>query len=206
MSEGEEMSSYFTTDPYDIETRFSNEDSFAFMEDLFSEPSEEDMETIFRVREILEFIPQWEADVMEMFFFLQMRQTDIAHVFRVSQPTVCYRLKRAAKRIHYLLTIVHVTEEEVERDFAALEPFDIAVVKNMYATTCQSEVATRIGSSQSMVRHRFLMVIDKIKAQYPELYAKYGKTLEMIRDNPNILRDVSRNTHEGKIQYRILPS
>ena len=200
------MSGYFTTDPHEMELRFSNEQSFAFMESLFSEPTEEALATIAMVRDVLDFIPQWEADLIEMFFFTQMRQTDIGHVFKVSQPTVCYRLQRAATRIHFLLNVVHVTEEEMVEDFKPLttDPFDLDVLLNMFRTTCQSETAEELGSTQSMVRHRFLSLLNRISS-YPEIESKYRKTMELIRDNSNILRDVSRKTKEGAITYMILP-
>jgi len=200
------MSGYFTTDPYEMENRFSNEDSFAFMENLFVEPTDQDLHTISRIKDVLDFIPQWEADLIEMFFFRQMRQTDIAHIFKVSQPTVCYRLQRAAMRIQFILNVPPISEDDLMQDIrdSGADEFDAQVIYYMVKTTCQSEAALQIGSTQSMVRHRFLQFILRLDENHP-CTEKYKKLLEMIRDNSNILRDVSRRSFDHRIAYMIIP-
>lgn len=195
---------FSSTDPYRMETRFSNEDSFAFMESIFTEPSDEDVGLIRQIKDLLVFIPQMEADFMEMFFFRQIRQTDIAHIFRVSQPTVCYRLARAAVRIRFLLSIAHVTEPELRDDLSQckISPRDIEVVVGMLRTTCQSEVAANLGLIQSHVRMRFLNLTKRLLADYPHM-KKYEKTFNLVIQNPNILRDVSKRIPDYQIQYII---
>ena len=196
---------YASTDPYDMETRFSNEDSFAYMESIFSEPSEEDVGIIRQVKDLLAFIPQMEADFMELYFFRQIRQTDIAHMFNVSQPTVCYRLARATVRIRYLLNINHVTEDELRYDLfnCKLSEKEIEIVVGMLRTTCQSEVALNMGLIQSHVRTKFLTIIRRLSSgAYPHM-KKYEKTFNLVAKNPNILRDVSKRVPENHIQYII---
>jgi len=197
---------YASTDPYDMETRFSNEDSFAFMESIFSEPSEEDVGIIRQIKDLLAFIPQMEADFMELYFFRQIRQTDIAHMFNVSQPTVCYRLARATVRIRYLLNIIHVTEDELRYDLfkCGLSEKEIEIVVGMLRTTCQSEVAANMGLIQSHVRMKFLTIIRKLNFEHPHM-KKYEKTFNLVAKNPNILRDVSKRIPENHIQYIIRP-
>ena len=97
---------YKIMNPHDIETRFSTEDGLAYLDFSLDEHiNEESEERLEQVRGILDRIPPREADFVELYYFMQKRQTDIAIMFRVSQPTVCYRLQRAAERIRFLLQI-----------------------------------------------------------------------------------------------------
>jgi len=67
----------------------------------------------------------------------------------------------------------------------------------MRETTCQSEVAKRLGVSQGLVRHRFIRSVNRMK-MYPEL-APYVKLFEFISANLNILREVQRPVEEQEV-------
>jgi DNA-directed RNA polymerase specialized sigma subunit len=201
------MSDYYNSmDPSDMESRFSNEDSFAFMESIFSEPTEDDKATIRKVKDLLAFIPQREADFIEMFFFHQIRQIDIARMFKVSQPTVCYRLKRAAVRIRFLLEIAHVSDTQFKRDLqaAGLQGKDLDIVMLMVRYTSQTKVAEMLGLTQSHVRHRFINVTHKLIAEDEHIRTKYGPTFIAVQKNPNILRDVSKRIVDSEVLYMVL--
>lgn len=183
-------------DPNEIQTRFSNEDSMAYMSSIFEEPSEESARLIERVRDILDLLPPREADFVTLYYFSHLKQTDIAAIFRVSQPTVCYRLQRATARIQFLLKIPEINEQEMESDLLKIlpDPLDVKIVLLMCRTTCQSEVAKTLKVSQGLVRHRFIRSIGKMR-RHTHL-ATYVVLLEEIAQNLNILREVRRTPVE----------
>jgi DNA-directed RNA polymerase specialized sigma24 family protein len=193
-----------TLDPSEIEARFSQEDSMQYMEDLCTEMTDESQASLDRVRHILDDLPPREADFVNLYFFLGLKQTDIANIFLVSQPTVCYRLQRATARIQFLLKLPPLTIEEIQdtlKGFLA-DPLDINIMTSMYETTCQSEVAKLLGVSQGLVRHRFLRALDRMNSN-PALN-EFAEIFNTISKNLNILREVQRSTERPrKVQYII---
>jgi len=149
-------------EPSELEARFCVEDGLGFLDVTGNETlSEEGAEQLQRVKKVLHLIPNREADFVHLYHFLQLKQTEIADIFRVSQPTVCYRLQRAALRIRFLLSLPELEEGELDavlNDFLA-DPLDIKIMLLMAQTTCQSEVAKQLGVSQGLVRHRFIRTI-----------------------------------------------
>ncbi|MBD3261308.1 MAG: hypothetical protein GF334_06420 [Candidatus Altiarchaeales archaeon] len=72
----------------------------------------------------------------------------------------------------------------------------------MFETTCQSEVAKRMGVSQGLVRHRFIRSIDKMKNVSG--MEKYVRLFNFVSQNLNILREVRRSSQEpNEITYII---
>ena len=109
-------SGHHMIDPVEIESRFSNEDSLSAMDSIFTEPTDEDLVQIDVIREIMCDLPPREADFIELYFFKHLKQTDIAMIFNVSQPTVCYRLQRATARIQFIMAMPDIKPHELERD------------------------------------------------------------------------------------------
>ncbi|MDB4278177.1 sigma-70 family RNA polymerase sigma factor [Deltaproteobacteria bacterium] len=171
MTEGGEAmrgwwSGHKVVDPVELERRYANEDSMSFMDMVFHEEiSEEGKEMLVRVESTLDLLPPTEADFIELYYFKHLKQTDIAEIFGVSQPTVCYRLQRAARRIQFLLSLPVLEEDEMERVMSGFldDPTDARIMVLMYQTTCQSEVAKQLGVSQGFVRHRFIRSISRME-------------------------------------------
>ena len=188
----------YMVDPSDIETRFSLEDSLGYLDSIFTEPTEEDLLKIDDIRKVLDKLPPREADFIELYFFRHMKQTDIAHIFKVSQPTVCYRLQRATARIRFLLEMPEVDPDVLRKDLAGflVDPVDVDVMCLMYETTCQSSVAKRLGVSQGFVRHRFIRTIDRLAA-VPTMM-EYASLFKVISENLSILREIRRVPREDK--------
>lgn len=187
-------------DPSELESRFSNEDSMAFMDAVINESMSEDGEALLdRVKSVVDKLPAREADFIEMYYFRNIKQTDIAAIFGVSQPTVCYRLQRAAARIHFLLSMPTIDSDELRKSVEALLPddIDVQILLLMYETTCQSEVAKRLGVSQGFVRHRFIRSLEKMRQH--ENMKVYVELFDLISSNLNILREVQRPNWETKI-------
>lgn len=179
-------------DPSEIETRFSCEDGMGYLGSITTEPTPETQETIERIKDIMGYLPPREADFVELYFFHRLRQTDIASIFRVSQPTVCYRLQRATSRILFLLELPWIKEPRMRRELGESldDELDIEIMVLMYRTTCQSEVAKRLGVSQGLVRHRFIRSIAKVTGN--PVLKEYADLFESISNNLNILREVRR--------------
>jgi DNA-directed RNA polymerase specialized sigma24 family protein len=191
-------SGHHMTDPSDIENRFSNEDAISQMESVFTEPSEESLVKIDRVRGMLDQLPPREADFVDLYFFRHINQTDIAGIFGVSQPTVCYRLKRATARIQFLLQLPAITRPELEEAMTGFlaDPLDAKIMVLMWETTCQSEVAKRLGVTQGLVRHRFIRAVKQMKTQ--DNLLALAEMFDTIADNLNILREVRRPSWDGR--------
>lgn len=197
-------SGHHTMDPSELETRYSVEDGMGFLDSVFEEPSEESQGLIKIVRDILSLLPAREADFVDLYFFKKLKQTEIADLFEVSQPTVCYRLQRATSRIQFLLKLPKVEELDLKIDLENFlsDPLDVNIMLRMWKTTCQSEVAKSLGVSQGLVRHRFLRTIKKMKdnkiSTGSEKFDIYIDLFEFISKNLNILREIQRPLPNGE--------
>lgn len=183
---------YFVTDPSMLESRFSDEDSIAYMDSVFLEPGDDDNEQIERVRSVVDQLPPREADFVDLYYFKKLKQTEIATMFGVSQPTVCYRLARASDRIRFLLNIPTIDEQVLSNDMTGFltDPLDVQIMVLMWKTTCQSEVAKRLGVSQGLVRHRFLRSLGSMRTSVK--LAKHVAIFDCVFSNLNIMREVRR--------------
>lgn len=189
-----------TMDSSQFENRFSNEDSLAYLDSIVGDPqSEESTALLDRVRGVLDRLPPREADFVDLYYFKQINQTGIADIFRVSQPTVCYRLQRAASRILYLVNLPDLDMDEFNQLLEKYlpDPTDQAIMRHMFETTCQSEAAKRLGVTQGFVRHRFLRSIERFRS-IPEM-GHVVKLFDGISTNLNILREVQRPNWETRI-------
>lgn len=191
-----------SVDPAELESRISTDDNIEFLEQVLSEePSEESQRNLERVRELMKGLPLREADFVELYFFNHKTQTDIAEIFKVSQPTVCYRLQRATARIRFVLSLPDVTIGEIEE---ALRGFlgddeDVEIMVRMYETTCQSAVAKAMGITQGKVRHRFMRSTKRM--QENDHMQVYAEVFQAISENLNILREVDRPKWDEKVHY-----
>lgn len=218
-------------EPSEMEARFSIEDGLGHLDATGTEEiSDEGLERLDQVQEVLDLLPDMEADFIECYYIRHMKQTDIAEIFGVSQPTVHYRLDRAAKRIRFLLALPDLAEGELQDVLEGFlsDEMDVKIMMLMFETTCQSEVAKRLGVSQGLVRHRFMRTIAKmgwkqtlkkdkdgnsIKDKNGKLVkewvqvedvpgmAKYAALFKNVADNLNILREVQRPSWIKKADY-----
>lgn len=196
-------SGHHTLDPVEMEARFAITDGLSYMDSIFTEPTEQDKAQIEQIKGIVEMLPPREADFVDLYYFHRLRQTDIAAIFGVSQPTVCYRLARAADRIKFLLHLPEINRTEMTNELSGFltDPLDVQIMVLMWKTTCQSEVASRLGVSQGLVRHRFLRSLDRMRDNHR--FKKYVDLFEYIADNLNILREVQRPSFCSNITHCI---
>jgi len=190
-------------DPSQIENQFAVEDGISFLGSVFTDPTAEDNQALTKVRVVMESLPPREADFIDLYFFRRLRQTDIAHLFGVSQPTVCYRLQRAADRLKFLFHLPQIDTETLAKDLGGLlsDPLDVQIMLRMVETTCQSEVASQLGVSQGLVRHRFQRTVERMRVY--RKFQKYVELFDHIAANLNILREVRRVTCGDRVVYRI---
>lgn len=196
-------SGYRTMDPSQIENQFAVEDGISFLGSVFTDPTAEDNQALTRVRVVMESLPPREADFIDLYFFHRLRQTDIAHLFGVSQPTVCYRLQRAADRLKFLFHLPQIDLDTLAKDLGGFlaDPLDVQIMLRMVETTCQSEVASQLGVSQGLVRHRFQRTVERMRAN--RKFQKHVELFDHIAANLNILREVRRVACGDQVIYRI---
>ena len=197
------MSSWFfehrSMDSSQFENRFSNEDSLSYMDSLVNDSSPEESQAILeKVHKVLDKLPPREADFIELYYFKAVNQTGIAEIFKVSQPTVCYRLQRAASRILFLVSLPEIEPEEVQRllDKHLEDPVDRKIMLYMAESTCQSDAAKKLGVTQGFVRHRFIRSVEKFR-EIPEMEALV-KVYDSVSTHLNILREVQRPNWETR--------
>ena len=191
-------------DPSELEARFSTEEGLGSLDITYNEHMDDEAEAqMEKVRDALGFIPTREADFIDLYVFKKRKQTDIAAIFGVSQPTVSYRLKRAEARIRYLIDLPTLEDGELERVLERVleDPLDIKIMLLMFETTCQSEAAKQLGVSQGLVRHRFLRAIGKLAKE--DGCQKYMELFQYVSDNLNILREVQRPQWNATVTHML---
>lgn len=190
------MSNYWGSnisfDPSDMERMFTQEDTFAGFPTVNEELSPERSVKMEEVRFLLDQLPPREADFIELYFFNRVRQTSIAELFNVSQPTVCYRLQRGAARLRYLFDLPKHDLEVMEAELRTVltDEQDIQIMLGMVRTTCQSDVAYELGVSQGKVRYRFLRTITKLEGMVG--MESFVRVFKYVSENLNMLKNTSR--------------
>jgi len=183
--------SHVFMDPSDIEKFFASDRG---LHEIYGEIPEDKEEKnsaqLSQIRGVLHKIPPREADFVELYYFHEVKQAAIAELFGVSQPTICYRLQRASKRIKYLIELPDYEEDRLITflNMVLADPVDIEIMRLMLLTTCQSEVARSLKASQGFVRHRFYRSLKKIK-EYPGAESRlYQKVFTHLSKNLNVLK------------------
>jgi DNA-directed RNA polymerase specialized sigma24 family protein len=191
-----------------LQTVFGGEDPY--FAKIFSDDVEK--ETILsrytdRMEFFLKKLPEKEEDIIRLYYVNGKKQSDIAHIFGMTQAAVSYRLKRAKSRLCFYLTVPELTEDQI-RD--ALTPHfaesDVNILVLMHRTTCQSEVAKMLGLTQGRVRHRFFRSVEQLKTlseKIPSLVPCY-KFFSTVADKGfNLGREVSLPQWEDRGVSRI---
>lgn len=196
--------SHIVMDPNDLEAMFSNEDSLGASSLDFVDALREDRAADFsKVREVLHQIHPREADYLELYFFHRLRQSAIADLFGVSQPTVCYRLRRAATRIKYVMTTPEYDPTKIKADLESVisDPIDVHILLEMVGSTCQSAVARTLGVTQGYVRHRFFRSVCALENMRG--MDVYAALFRHVAANLNIMKQVQRSTWNDPLIYVI---
>jgi predicted DNA-binding protein (UPF0251 family) len=194
--------SHVVMDPADIEAVFSNDDAIAASDLTFVEALREDRAADFsKVRDALVYLHPREADYLELYFFQRLRQSAIADLFGVSQPTVCYRLRRAATRIKYVLTMPEYDSELIVADLRSVisDPVDVRIMLEMIDSTCQSTVARSLDVTQGYVRHRFFRTLRALEGMRG--MDNYVALFKHVAAHLNIMKQVQRGAWNDPMIY-----
>ena len=195
-------------DPAELSNRFSVFDSLIELiendgvlpEELEADSSEADYEA--QIEPLLDRIPPREADLIKLYYIDKKRQADIAEIFGVTQAAISYRLDRGLQRIKFLLSIPHVTEQQLRIDLQVIfKDIDVDILVGMWVTTCQSEVASQLGLTQGRVRHRFFKAVKVLEARaaIEPVYEPYCRIFSAIASKKfNILREVKLPQWAGR--------
>lgn len=210
-----------TMSPLEMARRFADDQGLGSLDTVYDDVSEESSALLDQVRAYVDRLPPFEADVVNMYFFYRKSQQDIADFFSVSQPTVCYRLKRAIDRIHFLMQVPSgVRESALKRDLGRIidNPMNLNILATLWTTTCQSEAAKRLGVTQGLVRYRFLRSVSRIEqwvatrqrtrvkslynssSQLEERISSYLKVYKAIAASPTILWSARRAEDQRRLQ------
>ena len=190
-------------DPSDLERMFSTQDGWDQLPSVFEEPTPEHLGQLDEIRSVLDMIPPREADFIELYFFQKIRQTTIAELYNVSQPTVCYRLARGATRLRYLIDMPSHSTKEIERELRGCfsDERDVLVMMGMLRTTCQSDVAKELGTSQGFVRHRFLRSISRLEGMAG--MESHVSIFKHVATHVNILKNTTRSCWSEDLVYSL---
>ena len=106
-------------------------------------------------------------------------------------------------QIEFQLSLPEVERSQLDKDIEGFlaDPLDVNIMKLMYETTCQSEVASKLNVSQGLVRHRFIRSIKRM-SDNPKMII-YAEIFTLISKNLNILREVQRNKVVDEKMYRL---
>jgi len=198
----------FSMEPYELESRFGSDQALIYDEeteeeqeacDLEASLLEEEYRKLFadqmeKVNMLMKYLDPVERDYLNLYFNLNRDQNDIAKIFNITQGAVSYRCKTAIDRIKFLLYIPRFYRIKLVDDLDKVmpEPLYTEILLLMYETSSQSAVARHMGFSQGQVRYRLLRALDilKIFGERDLLYRSYFKCFDLIRDHPNITRNM----------------
>jgi hypothetical protein len=198
--------SHVFMDPSDMERIYSNADSMSESLVMGSEELSDESESFLeRIKDVLPKIPPREADFVELYYFNKVKQAAIADLFGVSQPTICYRLQRAHRRIKYLIELPPYDDSDLDRflNFILSDSTDIEIMKGMLDTTCQSEVARSLNASQGFVRHRFYRSMKKIQMYSGEEAELFHKVFSYLSQNMNVLKSEDKLEKTEPVLYMV---
>ena len=182
----------------EMEARFSNDHSIKYEEFNDSSVAYEE------IKPFLDRLPPREIDLIELYYNDHKNQKDIAKMFGVTQGAISSRLSRAKKRLRFLRDLPKISDKEIDERLGGMfDVLDVAIIKSMMKTTCQSKTAYLMNAqfelvdikkrmTQVKVRHRFEKCLFKLEAQMcrePDL-KKYHHLLLFIKGNLYKLHEV----------------
>lgn len=179
-----------SVDSTDLEGRFSNEDRLLYLGET---PIEDLAGEYERLEPYFARLPKREQDLLFMHFIMRKKQTELGVIFNRTQAAISYRIKKAIRRLQFLISLPPVDEEMIRTELSLIfSPNDLDIMCGMYTHTCQTQVAKDLQSNQCFIRHRFIKNIKILERQSEKeaTYLKYFTLFAKIRDNTNILREV----------------
>lgn len=164
-------------DPAELSSRFSTEDT---LDPIHSLDEDWVAPRLEKIKSVLDRLPDRETDLIRLYYFLDKKQMDIAEIFGITQAAVSYRIKRALARIRFLVDMPDLDKHDIYEFMTPIMPteLDAKIFKEMYETTCQSEVANRLDVTQGRVRHRFIKNLKHLGETFLDRCLSWADTLE----------------------------
>lgn len=203
------MSFIVSMDTALIDSIFSQEHRMTY-ETTLPEEREADLPyPVERVYEKIGKLPPIEADMLVLYFFQNKDQSDIGHIFSLTQGDVSYRLKRARQRLKYLLESPDLELDQMRADLEPHMPNEkpgerddyLEIMLGMWETTSQSVVARRMSTTQGRVRYRFmrgLKILSEKAVEHPHLDVYVG-VFTRISKSYNILNELNSSSKENPV-------
>jgi len=122
--------------------------------------------------ESLDVLPSFERDLFLLHYLYGVTQIEIASLFKVSQPTICYRIGRGWERLVFRSNRALFRDVDLANEFRkALPEEDVQICLWYVKTTSQSAVAQKFGYSQGLVRYRLFRSSEILKKNEQSFYA-----------------------------------
>lgn len=179
-------------DQKDLEWRFSQNALWPdFFDDVVTDRRGDQRE---KLAAVIEKLPPREKDIVRLYYEKGKDQRDIGVILNITQGDVSYRLKRAIKRIKFMLKLPNLEEESMRLKLLGLLPNEqyVSIMIGIYKTSSQSAVAKEIGLSQGKIRYRFLRGLEIIQKNMSSdaVLQEYFEAFSMISGAFNICREL----------------
>lgn len=188
-------------EPNDLEWRFSS-GSFIWPEVFFEGMPEHKRPQRVKVMEVIKKLPKREQDIVTLYYIVGKDQRDIGQILSITQGDVSYRLKRAIRRIKFLVELPDIDVEELRENLACVMPSEqyVDIMVGILETSSQTAVAKMCNLSQGKIRYRFLRGLEIVKDQAKDQpqFKVYQEVFEKIAGNFNIMRQLSTQLRWSK--------
>jgi len=136
--------------------------------------------------DFLVYLPELEQEIFFMVFVKGKRQTDVAELLGVSQPTISYRSSRILDKLSYLLVLMSVDVKSLvgELDFLKLREQQILI--DLLELVNQEMTGRRHGVGQSSVKWIFLKTLRRLRKREkrdPEKWYRHFALIKLLDQN-----------------------
>jgi len=143
-----------------------------------------------------------DRDLMLLIFISGKRQEDIGRIFGITQEAVSYQVTKLKRRVRYIRAMQSV-QNVLDRFFEYLmtehgtelgsEVLETALL--VFYTTSQTVSASMLGTSQAVVRHRFIRFVEYLNEiqDLPNAFENARKFFAGIQRRYNATRRIGRS-------------
>jgi hypothetical protein len=172
-----------TVDPQDISLRLSDEEYQKFVQDLFKQ-GDGNYRSSRKLEKLLKRLPPIESETLRLNHLKKVKQTSLARIFNVSQPTIHTRLSKAMKRLRFLSIYPDIAKGEFHYHISRYLSVKDDRYWELYRTTSYVNVANKYNTSVTSLKK----IIKKVKTSAEWASNKsFYETMELLYKNPEIL-------------------
>jgi Sigma-70, region 4 len=115
-----------------------------------------------RLVEILPRLPSREADMIELYFIYGKPQADIGLILGMTGANVSHRIRRAARRMKFMVQHPMPDAIQMGTDLRFLEARDCEILMSWWRTSSQTVTARDLGYTQPTTRDRLIATIVQL--------------------------------------------